>query len=158
MNFSSIIRCNRFIYDKNSTKFTSFCNWSYLFPYNCYSEICCDAAKIRTVINFYATGPLLSPNSKNKKKSTLKKNLLFWEMELSSPKKLNIEETGCLSNLYYLLASQIFNSVPFPNTVSYTTLGILHLTVQLLYDLRDAIGKHSISLGIASILTMCLLT
>ena len=30
---------------KNSTKFTRFCNWSYLFSYTCFSEICCDAVK-----------------------------------------------------------------------------------------------------------------
>ena len=43
-------------------------------------------------------------------------------MELPSPQKLNtlnktpLEETGCLSNLYYLLAAQassFFNSSPF---------------------------------------------
>ena len=44
-------------------------------------------------------------------------------MELSSPQKLNtlnkapLGETGCLSNLHYLLAAQesiFFNAPPFP--------------------------------------------
>ena len=48
------------------------------------------------------------------KKSCSEKNFfMFWEMKLSSPKycfyalnKIPLRETGCLSSLYYLLATQ----------------------------------------------------
>ena len=46
--------------------------------------------------------------------------------------KTPLGETGCLSNLYYLLAAQTFSFLiryPFPNTVSKATLDTLHLTV-----------------------------
>ena len=68
-------------------------------------------------------------------------------MELSCPKKLNtlsktsLGETGCLGNLYYLLAAQASNFLihsAFPNTVSWTTLDSLHLAVRPFCGLRDA--------------------
>ena len=37
---------------------------------------------------------------------------------------------------------QFFNSLLFPNRVSYATLGSLHITVQTLCDLRDAMPCH----------------
>ena len=43
--------------------------------------------------------------------------------------------TGCSS-------TQFFNSPPFPNTVSKDSFGTLLLTVQYLYDLRDAMPHH----------------
>ena len=63
-------------------------------------------------------------------------------MELSSLKKLNtlkiklsyLGETGCLSNLYYLLAAQApsFLIYPcFPNAVSQTKLDSLHHSATL---------------------------
>ena len=56
-----------------------------------------------------------------KKEPTLKKFLIFQEIELSSPKKLDtlnktpLRETGCLSNLYYLLAAQASNFLIYPS-------------------------------------------
>ena len=61
------------------------------------------------------------------KKSILKKFLIFQEMELSSTQKLNnlnktpLGETGCLSNLHYLLAAQesiFLMHHPFLNAVN----------------------------------------
>ena len=52
-------------------------------------------------------------------------------MELSSPKTLNktpLGETGCLSNLYFLLADQAFSLLihhPFSNAISQDTFGTL---------------------------------
>ena len=65
----------------------------------------------------------LSEIKKWKKKHTLEKCLIFREIELSSSKtlitlnKFPLGETGCLSNLYCLLAAQkssFFNSSLFP--------------------------------------------
>ena len=63
---------------------------------------------------------------------TPQKNLikLFYYLNKSSS-----GETGCLSNLYYLLAaegSSFLVHLPFPNTVSQDTIGTLPLTLQYL--------------------------
>ena len=90
-------------------------------------------------------GLLLIPSSKNLKKSTLKKNShisgngtflppkeMIKLFKTFSPQKTFIKlfynlnktplgETGCSSNLYYLLATQASSFLihyPFPNTVS----------------------------------------
>ena len=55
--------------------------------------------------------------------------------------KTCLGETGCLRNLYYLLAAQassLFVHPPFLNTVSQDNHGTLPLTVQYLRDLCDA--------------------
>ena len=54
-------------------------------------------------------------------------------------------ETGCLSNLYYLLASQAasFSIHPFfPNTISQDTFGTIQLTVSYLCDLWNVMPCH----------------
>ena len=64
MNFSSVIRCNHkifYIWSKNSTKFRRFCNRSYLFSYNCFSEICCDAVKNTHCYQFLCKDLKVSP-------------------------------------------------------------------------------------------------
>ena len=74
-------------------------------------------------------------------------------MERSFLQKLNtfnktktpLGESGCLSNLYYLLAAQASSFLihsPFPNTVSQARFSSLHLNVQLLCVLRN--GMHAI--------------
>ena len=90
-------------------------------------------------------GPPLSPTSKNWKKSALKKILILQDikhfcptnkfnktvLKTSGPKKLtktSLRETGCLSNLYYLLSCQASNFLihhPLLNTVSQATFGTL---------------------------------
>ena len=78
-------------------------------------------------------------------------------------------ETRCLSNIYDLLAAQAYSfsiHLPFSNTVSQDTFGTLSPTLQYLCDLWEAIiclESHAtklviplISLGLASILSMCL--
>ena len=74
-------------------------------------------------------------------------------MELSTPpKKLNksffctlnktpLGETGCLSNLYYLLAAQSSTFLIYPISQR-GTFGTLSLTVQNLRDLQDAMPCH----------------
>ena len=59
--------------------------------------------------------------------------------------KTSLGETGCLRNLFYLLAakaSSFFNSPPFVLTVSQDTFGTLPLTVQYLTELRDDMPCH----------------
>ena len=73
----------------------------------------------------------ISGNGKPKKLvNTYPEKFIFQEIELSCSKKLNtlnktpLGETGCLSNLYYLLVAQASNFLihsPFPNTLSWTT-------------------------------------
>ena len=73
--------------------------------------------------------------------------LLAWLLLIFSLNKTPLGETGCLSNPYLLLTDssgiQFFDSLPFPNTVSYAAFGYLHLTVQHLCDLQDAMPCHS---------------
>ena len=87
------------------------------------------------------TGPLLSPSSKKLKKICPEKKFLYFrKWSFLAQKKLKnflvsknliktfytldktpLGETGCLSNLYYLLAAQSSSFLihhPFPNTVS----------------------------------------
>ena len=66
-------------------------------------------------------------------------------MELYSPKKVYyvliktpLGETGCYDLLAAQASSFLINPL-FPNTV---TLGILHLTLQPLRDLRDGMPSH----------------
>ena len=54
---------------------------------------------------------------------------------LRLPNKTPLGETGCLSKPYFLLFTfclgiQFFDSLHFPNTVSWATFGYLSLTVQ----------------------------
>ena len=59
--------------------------------------------------------------------------------------KTPLGETGCLSNLYYLLAAQAFSFLiyhVFQKIVSYATPRTLHLNVQPLYHFWDAIPGH----------------
>ena len=68
-------------------------------------------------------------------------------MELSSPKKINtlnktpLGETGCSSNLYYLLTAQS-SSLLFTTFSQTQSVGSLHLTVQPMCDLRDVVPRH----------------
>ena len=70
---------------------------------------------------------------------------LFQKMKLSSVKKhskILLVETGCLSNLYYVLAAQASGFLIYPlfsNIVSYAKPGSLHLTLQPVCDLLDTI-------------------
>ena len=120
------------------------------------------------------------------KRSTLKNFLIFQEMELSPPKNLiklfytlnktplRVEaQAGCLSNLYYWLAAQVSRFLihfPFQNTsvrrplVPYHSLCSTCLTYRAPYHaighrMRPAqpfLGGQRISLGVTSILGMCL--
>ena len=83
----------------------------------------------------------------SKKKTILKKILIFLEMELSSPQKPNnsLKRNWMLDQLYLFTGCssiQFFNSPPFPNRVSQGTFGTLPLTMKYLCDLRDAIPRH----------------
>ena len=74
--------------------------------------------------------------------SSQRKNLikLFYTLN-----KTPLGETGCFSNLYYLLAAQAYSFLihpTFPKIVSQDTFGTLSLTVQYLCDLRDAMPGH----------------
>ena len=84
------------------------------------------------------------------KKLTLKKFLTFSKMELLALKNLikliythnktPLGETGCLSNLYYLLAAQAYSSL-IPKH-SQDTFDTLPLNVQYVCDLPDAMHRH----------------
>ena len=84
------------------------------------------------------------------KKITLKKFLTFSKMELLALKNLiklictlnktPLGETGCLSNLDYLLAAQAYSSL-IPKH-SQDTFDTLQLTVQYVCDLLDAMPRH----------------
>ena len=96
------------------------------------------------------------PCLKNKKTPLWKKFLYFGKLnflfltffiliKLYTLNKSPLGETGCLSNLYYLLAAQSSNFFiypPFPNTVSQDTFGNLLPTLQYLCDSRDAMPRH----------------
>ena len=105
---------------------------------------------------------------------------MFWEMKLSSPKycfyalnKIPLRETGCLSSLYYLLATQesIFLIHSFFGTHSVSkrlvpchslcsncvTYGMLcHAIGHQICPTKTFLEKQKISLGVAGILKMCL--
>ena len=74
----------------------------------------------------------MSSKKFKKKKNTLKKFLIFQEMETGLEEltfnETTLEETGCLSILYYLLAAQASSFLIhclFLNTVSWDTFGTL---------------------------------
>ena len=102
-------------------------------------------------------------------------SFIFWKNQISvlilyvfaiyitAINKSFLGETGCLSNPSSLVAPGFLIYHLSLNTITYVTLDSLHLTVQLLYDLRDAIplywspsasspnhflGKQRISLGV----------
>ena len=85
---------------------------------------------------FYNSGGNF-PNSKNKKKTTLKKCLLFQEIEHLAPKhliklfytlnKTPLRETGFLSNLYHLRAIQASSFLTHRSPLSRTESVRTHL-------------------------------
>ena len=79
--------------------------------------------------------PSSFPHSRIKKKTLIKFLIKF----IYSLNKTPLRETGCLSNLYYVLAAQ---ASTFPNIVSQNTFGTLLLTVQYLLVLWDAMKLH----------------
>ena len=109
-----------------------------------FREIKLSSPKIQKFIILYSFNLKIFPWKKLfnffQKNHSLKKSLIFREMELSSLKNLikllyalnktPLGEKRCLNNLYYFVIYPFFNSTPFPNTVSQDTFGTLLLTAQ----------------------------
>ena len=92
---------------------------------------------------FYPPPPSPSsfPHSRIKKKTLIKFLIKF----IYTLNKTPLRETGCLSNLYYVLAAQASTFLihsTFPNIVSQDTFGTLPLTVQYFLVLWDPIKLH----------------
>ena len=100
--------------------------------------------------------------------------LLGWLLLIFSLNKTPLGETGCLSNPYFLLTGssdiQFFDSPPFPTQsvrlplVTYPSLCSTCVTyrsyamplVTKCFPPNPYLGKWRISLGVTSILSMCL--